>query len=307
MAFLNPVTPSGHSWLSPAPSRRMGQEVSSLCPVPSGRRRSVASFRLTEAAVSRLEAELRKQEWRHPRLSEPDPAADIRFDPVTGSSPTGEAFASPGAPLPQPQWVRPAPRRRRAHGLRTSLYALAALLIATPVAHQYSVRGSLLGAPAMPKPELTLQPVTAPVASNQSKPTAPLAAAASQRTTRSDAVISVEAPSGSAPPAVAPDRPATAVTRKLDPDDIKFLVAKGQQFIALRDFASARLVFQRAAEAGDAAAALALAATYDPVVLAKLGSPAPAADLDKARAFYEMAQALGSAEASRRLKHLAKR
>ena len=265
----------------------------------------MASFQLSEAAGSRLEAELRKQECRLPRLSEPPPAVDIRFDPVAASSRTGEALAPPGSPLPQPRSVRPAPSRRRAHGFRNLLYALAALLIATPAAYQVLGRGSILGAPPLSKPEVALQPATAPVASNPSQPIAPPAADdASQGTTRADRAISAVAPSELAPPAVAP---APAVTRTLDPDEIKFLVVKGQRFVALRDFASARLVFRRAAEAGDAAAALALAATYDPVLLAKFGPAAPAADLDKARAFYEMAQALGSAEASRRLKHLAKR
>src|SRR5262245_29692800 len=51
----------------------------------------------------------------------------------------------------------------------------------------------------------------------------------------------------------------------LDPREVDALIKQGQQFVAARDFASARLVFQRAAEAGSAAAALALGASYDPV------------------------------------------
>ena len=47
---------------------------------------------------------------------------------------------------------------------------------------------------------------------------------------------------------------------------------QGEQFVASGDLVTARLVFQRAAEAGDATAALAMGATYDPTVLAKLGA-----------------------------------
>ena len=45
---------------------------------------------------------------------------------------------------------------------------------------------------------------------------------------------------------------------------------QGEQFIAAGDVVTARTAFQRAAEAGDAKAAVALGAAYDPTVLAKL-------------------------------------
>src|SRR6266540_6021307 len=43
------------------------------------------------------------------------------------------------------------------------------------------------------------------------------------------------------------------------------------RFIVAGDLASARLVLQRAAEAGDPRAALMLAGTFDPIVLEKIG------------------------------------
>ena len=64
---------------------------------------------------------------------------------------------------------------------------------------------------------------------------------------------------------------------------------------------------QRAAEAGDAAAATALGATYDPTVLAKLGVVGIGADLEKARFWYQEAASLGSPDAQRRLELLANR
>jgi hypothetical protein len=106
---------------------------------------------------------------------------------------------------------------------------------------------------------------------------------------------------------VAPPRrnpPAPAV-RRLDADEIAALIKRGEEFVANGDLAAARLMLQRAAEAQDARAALALAATYDPSVLAQLGIRGLAGDPAMARAWYEKAKEFGSDEASRRLELLA--
>ena len=96
------------------------------------------------------------------------------------------------------------------------------------------------------------------------------------------------------------------IVRVLDPEAIALLVKQGEQFAAAGDIAAARTVFQRAAEAGDAAAAVALGATYDPAVLEKLGVVGISADVEKARSWYQNAENLGSVEATRRLQILAK-
>jgi hypothetical protein len=98
---------------------------------------------------------------------------------------------------------------------------------------------------------------------------------------------------------------ASKIVRRLDPEDIKRLIKQGEQFAATGDLVTARLVFQRAAEAGDATAALALGASYDPIVLARLGFWGIRADVAKARSWYEIAKELGSSEAPRRLELLA--
>ena len=85
------------------------------------------------------------------------------------------------------------------------------------------------------------------------------------------------------------------------------LIKQGEQFIAAGDVVTARIVFQRAAEAGDPNAAVALGATYDPTVLARLGVVGMGADVEKARTWYQKAESLGSPEAARRLKILANR
>ena len=95
--------------------------------------------------------------------------------------------------------------------------------------------------------------------------------------------------------------------RALDAEQIKLLMKQGEQFIAAGDVVTARTAFQRVAEAGDAKAAVALGATYDPTVLAKLGVVGISADVAKARSWYQRAEKWGSPEASRRLEVLADR
>ena len=99
-------------------------------------------------------------------------------------------------------------------------------------------------------------------------------------------------------------RPAFA-QRQLDREEVMVLLKRGKDLIANGDIAAARLVLQRAADANDAEAALALAATYDPYVLRGLKVYSfPAADVEMARAWYEKARELGSSAASQRLEML---
>jgi TPR repeat protein len=92
---------------------------------------------------------------------------------------------------------------------------------------------------------------------------------------------------------------------QLSPEEIATLVQRGEDFVAAGDLPSARLVFQRAAEAGDARAAMALAATYDPIALKRLGVVGISPDVEKARKWYEKAKEYGSTEAPRRIELLA--
>jgi hypothetical protein len=98
--------------------------------------------------------------------------------------------------------------------------------------------------------------------------------------------------------------PASKPVRALDPENVSLLIKEGEKHIATGDVVTARMIFQRAAEAGDATAALALAATYDPMMLAKLGVMGMGSDVEKARTWYQMAESFGSAEAKQRLQLL---
>jgi hypothetical protein len=90
----------------------------------------------------------------------------------------------------------------------------------------------------------------------------------------------------------------------LDPEDIKPLINRGRQFFDAGDVAAARLLFNRAANAGDVTAVVAMGTTYDPAVLGSRGVRGIVADPQKARSWYEKAAQLGSAEGLRLLKTL---
>ena len=104
--------------------------------------------------------------------------------------------------------------------------------------------------------------------------------------------------------AVAPAQQDPPAQRQLNRDELTMLIQHGRDFIANGDLVAARVLLRRAAESNDAEAALALAATYDPLVLRELKVYGIAADVAMARTWYEKAKQLGSAEAPRRLEAL---
>ena len=95
------------------------------------------------------------------------------------------------------------------------------------------------------------------------------------------------------------------VTRQLDSDELAAMLGRAGDFIKAGDLSSARLLLRRAAEAGSEEAALTLAGTFDPNVLAARGFQDGAADIALARLWYERAAQFGSSEAPRRLRLLA--
>jgi hypothetical protein len=104
-----------------------------------------------------------------------------------------------------------------------------------------------------------------------------------------------------------PEPPSVSATKTTNLQDVKHLLDRGKQFFEAGDLIAARILLLRAVIAGDAEAAVALGATYDPIVLADRGDGGIAADLEKARSWYERARVMGSPEGPRRLEMLANR
>ena len=94
------------------------------------------------------------------------------------------------------------------------------------------------------------------------------------------------------------------VIKTLDRGEVALLIKRGEDLVAAGDLSSARLLLQRAAEAGSAQAALELAETFDPNVLEKLRIKGLASDITQAIRWYQRAEQFGSAEASRQLQQL---
>jgi hypothetical protein len=114
----------------------------------------------------------------------------------------------------------------------------------------------------------------------------------------------VAAPVGmdSTAPRETPKSQATsAPLRRLDREEIAYLLKRGEELVAAGQLGPARLVLRRAAEAGDSDAAFALAISYDPILLGAGRVFGVAPDIAMARAWYEKAKELGSMDASRRL------
>jgi hypothetical protein len=101
--------------------------------------------------------------------------------------------------------------------------------------------------------------------------------------------------------------PSGTLSRRIDARQLDALLARGNALEVTGDLAGARLVFQRAAEAGNARAAFMLAETHDPIVLENLGELGLASDVKAARIWYGKAKELGSEAAQERLQRLAQR
>jgi len=105
-------------------------------------------------------------------------------------------------------------------------------------------------------------------------------------------------------PSAAPPAVAQGSSPHLSAAEIGALLAHGNAAFRKGDIAAARLLFQRAADAGDGRAALGMGATYDPAFLRLSPLRILYGDPAEARAWYLHALVLGAAGAERRLINL---
>jgi len=110
---------------------------------------------------------------------------------------------------------------------------------------------------------------------------------------------------GAALPADSGDRSAKPASPGLPATEIAALLARGDALIAKGDVASARLFYERAAEAGDGQAALRLGESYDPTFLAQAHLNGVRGDTPAAARWYRRARELGIREAEILLQTLA--
>jgi hypothetical protein len=146
-----------------------------------------------------------------------------------------------------------------------------------------------------PRPDAPAPAAITTLPARDAGPQARLETAASGPAAPATAVLAATEPAPVAAPRPTP----------LEEHTMELLRRRGAELMAGGNVAAARLAYRHAAEAGDAPAAFALAETYDPLVLARLGTRGIAPDLAMARSWYETARRLGSGEAAARIGRLA--
>jgi hypothetical protein len=218
--------------------------------------------------------------------------------------PAGENIADKPAPSPAPTaagpGAKPAPAGGNAAEATPSRGASGSPSGLAPTA--------LLPAPAAPSPQARAAVPDNPApAKPDAKPS----------------VASLEPPSGALPkPSPAPDKPAAAAAPAASPVPVApteppppaqprsssletaSLLEHGDRLFGMGDVISARLFYERAAEAGDGQAALRLGETYDPTFLERAKLRAIKGDLKAAAFWYRRAKELGIVEADILLKGL---
>jgi hypothetical protein len=101
--------------------------------------------------------------------------------------------------------------------------------------------------------------------------------------------------------------PAPSLANQDFPTEIAALVNRGDDFLSAGDITSARLFYLRAADAGNAPAALRLGATFDPNFLRRAGIRGVFVDAAQAASWYRRARDLGESAAAAWLKDLGQR
>jgi hypothetical protein len=197
--------------------------------------------------------------------------------------------------------VRKEQDRASEPGLR---YAVASV---DPQARPVAVRTESIGRAPEPRRETVMTPWPSPEAVKRSDPpgwqsSAPAQAMQTPATQPPGAqTTAVQSPAEKVQtPSAASDN--AAPSSHLSSEEIAMLRKMGDDYISSGDFVGARAVLERAAEAGDASAAFAIASTYDPVVLERFKVRGLEPDIVRAEFWYERAKALGSPEAPHRLR-----
>jgi hypothetical protein len=154
---------------------------------------------------------------------------------------------------------------------------------------------SAAATPAEAAREVTAKPAAPDAAA---KPPAPGSAERDAATDRSgapnDSAALTTTTAAATAAAMAPVKPLPHLPKT----EIDALTARGDAFLASRDVTTARLFYQRGADAGDGTAALRLGETFDPNFLARAHLSPHAANRDVAHYWYRAARDLGSTEAT---------
>jgi hypothetical protein len=120
---------------------------------------------------------------------------------------------------------------------------------------------------------------------------------AREATLAAPATVSPHEPASSFQVATTPATP--PASPRMSAAEIAELLARGDSFMRIGDIASARVFYERAADARDGRAALRMGATFDPAFLSRAGLRRTFGDPAQARSWYRRALDLGAVKAER--------
>ena len=179
-------------------------------------------------------------------------------------------------------------------------------------------------APALAETAPPADPTAAPASAETTPPADPAAAPASAETAPPADPTAAPALAETAPPADPTAAPALAETGRqavpaaviadkaraplpLPAEQITALLTRGDAFVRTRDIASARLFYERAADAGNGRAALRMGESFDRAFLDSIGIYRMIGDRQLALSWYRRARDLGDTEAAQLLHKLESR
>ena len=222
-----------------------------------------------------------------PTVALPDPAPLTEAAPIVAAAPAPDTTPTVAPPDPAP------------------LTEAAPIVAAVPAPDTTPTV-----APPDPAPLTEAAPIVAAAPAPDTTPTvappdpAPLTEAAPIVAAAPAALVPDTAPTvAMIGPATPPAEP-RASTLKGSAGEISSLLTRGDSLFGVRDVTSARLYYERAADAGDAQAALRLGETYDPAFLALARLNEVRGDPVVATRWYRRARELGNPEAEILLKSL---
>jgi hypothetical protein len=208
------------------------------------------------------------------------------------ADPQPDSSRAAGDPVP-PQAAPSPPQQTGPESPRTAATAAAANAVVP-------TQGTVAPAMTVAPPRAAVAPATA----KQSPPTIVAALTpATELPAAAPAVPIAPAPNPRAAPTSAAPK---AVPPKADAAEVRTLVQAGDARLISGDIASARLYYERAAEAGNARAARLLANSYDPAFLVRWGVLGMTGNVQEAARWYRRASGLGDSEAARDLTSLQK-
>jgi hypothetical protein len=211
---------------------------------------------------------------------------------------TADRFRSPRSL--EPERLPPPPEMPR-RNIGAPVGIVVAIILLATIAYYFAPGGWAPSSEPAPGPQTASDPtVPSSWPTGQQAPPATMAQDDNRPTSAQSEISQAPRSSFQVPPT-------SKTTPVLNLEDKKLLMKQGEQIMASGDLVTARIAFQRAWETGDADAAVALGATYDPIALANLGVAGLSANVEKARMWYQKAESLGSTEATRRLAILANR